>query len=222
MIKLAPSLLSANFARLQDEIAKIERGGADWLHIDVMDGHFVPNITIGPPVIKSLREISSLPFDVHLMIENADHYLEDFASSGSDIITVHWEACAHVHRAVSRVKELGKKAGISINPATPAGVLECMLPEVDLVLVMSVNPGFGGQGFIPATLDKVACLKEMKEKGGYGFEIEVDGGVTLENAGALLRAGATVLVAGSSVYGAPSPEERVRRFKEIMNGGRPE
>ncbi|MGI6703117.1 MAG: ribulose-phosphate 3-epimerase [Clostridia bacterium] len=220
MIKLAPSLLSADFARLGEEIANVEKGGADWLHIDVMDGHFVPNITIGPPVVRSIRRVSALPLDVHLMIKNADRYINDFASAGADIITVHWEACGHIHRTISNIKELGKKAGISINPATPPEVLRIMLPEVDLVLVMSVNPGFGGQKFIPSSLDKIARLKNMKEDGGYSFEIEVDGGVNLENAGALAQAGATVLVAGSSVYGAPSAEDRVREFKQVLNGGR--
>ncbi|MDD3297523.1 MAG: ribulose-phosphate 3-epimerase [Bacillota bacterium] len=220
MIKLAPSLLSADFASLGDEIAKAERGGADWLHIDVMDGHFVPNITIGPPVVRSIRKVSALPFDVHLMIENAERYIDDFAAAGADIITVHWEACAHIHRTVSKIKELGKKAGISINPATSPEVLRTMLPEADLVLVMSVNPGFGGQRFIPASLDKVAWLKSMREGAGYRFEIEVDGGVSLENAGALAEAGATVLVAGSSIYGAPSVEDRVREFKQVLSRGR--
>ena len=220
MIKLAPSLLSADFARLGDEIAKAERGGADWLHIDVMDGHFVPNITIGPPVVRSIRKVSALPFDVHLMIENSERYIDDFAAAGADIITVHWEACAHIHRTVSKIKELGKKAGISINPATSPEVLRTMLPEADLVLVMSVNPGFGGQRFIPASLDKVAWLKSMREGAGYRFEIEVDGGVSLENAGALAEAGATVLVAGSSIYGAPSVEDRVREFKQVLSRGR--
>ncbi len=222
MIKLAPSLLSANFARLEDEIKKVERGGADWLHIDVMDGHFVPNITIGPPVIRSIRKVSALPLDVHLMIENADYYLEDFAAAGADIITVHWEACTHIHRTVSRIKELGKKAGISLNPATPADMPKNMLGEVDLVLVMSVNPGFGGQRFIPTALEKIEYISRLKEEGGYGFEIEVDGGVTADNAEMLVRAGATVLVAGSSVYDTPSTELSVRRLKQIMNRGRSE
>ena len=222
MIKLAPSLLSANFARLEDEIKKVERGGADWLHVDVMDGHFVPNITIGPPVVRSIRKVSALPLDVHLMIENADYYLEDFAAAGADIITVHWEACTHIHRTVSRIKELGKKAGISLNPATPADMLKNMLGEVDLVLVMSVNPGFGGQRFIPTALEKIEYISRLKEEGGYGFEIEVDGGVTADNAEMLVRAGATVLVAGSSVYDTPSTELSVRRLKQIMNRGRSE
>jgi ribulose-phosphate 3-epimerase len=220
MIKLAPSLLSANFARLEDEIKKVERGGADWLHIDVMDGRFVPNITVGPPVIRSIRNVSTLPFDVHLMIEDADRYIDDFAAAGADIITVHWEACPHIHRSVSRIKELGKKAGISINPATPADMLKNMLPEADLVLIMSVNPGFGGQKFIPTALDKIEYISKQKEEGGYGFEIEVDGGVTPGNAEMLVRAGATVLVAGSSVYDTPSVELSTRHLKQIMNRGR--
>lgn len=219
MIKLAPSLLSADFARLKEEIAKVEKGGADWLHIDVMDGHFVPNITIGPPVIKSIRKVSRLPFDVHLMIENADRYLEDFALAGADIITVHWEACYHIHRTITRIKELGKKAGVSINPATPPEILEYILPEVDLVLIMSVNPGFGGQSFIPASLEKIARLRGMKEAIGKEFEIEVDGGVNLENAGRLVKAGATVLVAGSSIYDGPTAGDRVREFKRVLKGG---
>ncbi len=216
MIKLAPSLLSADFARLGDEIIKVERAGADWLHIDVMDGHFVPNITIGPGVIKCLRGISDIPFDVHLMIENADRYIKDFVMAGADIITVHWEACSHIHKTVSNIKGLGKKAGISINPATPPGVLEYMLPELDLVLVMAVNPGFGGQQFIPAALDKIAWLEGLKRDRGYSFEIEVDGGVDLGNTRTLIRAGATVLVAGSSIYNAPSVEQKVIQFKELF------
>jgi ribulose-phosphate 3-epimerase len=219
MTKLAPSLLSANFARLEEEIAIAQRGGADWIHIDVMDGHFVPNITIGPPVIRSIRKVSALPFDVHLMIENADRYLEDFAAAGSDIITVHWEACKHIHRTVSKIKELGRKAGISINPATPVGSIQNMLDETDLVLLMSVNPGFGGQKFIPAVLDKICELKRLKEEGKYGFEIEVDGGINLDNVQTVINAGATVLVAGSSIYSAPSVEDRVCEFKKIMGGG---
>lgn len=219
MTKLAPSLLSANFARLEVEMAMVERGGADWIHIDVMDGHFVPNITIGPPVIRSIRKVSRLPFDVHLMIENADRCLEDFAAAGADIITVHWESCAHIHRTVSKIKELGKMAGISINPATPVDLIKHMLAEVDLVLLMSVNPGFGGQKFIPMVLSKIEYLNTLRENGRYGFEIEVDGGINLDNAGKVLDAGATVLVAGSSVYGADPVEDRVRELKRVMGGG---
>jgi ribulose-phosphate 3-epimerase len=219
MTKLAPSLLSADFARLEDGIEAAEKGGADWIHIDVMDGHFVPNITIGPPVISSIRRVSRLPFDVHLMIENADRYLEDFAGAGADIVTVHWEACKHIHRTVSKIKELGKKAGISINPATPVDVLKNMLAEADLVLLMSVNPGFGGQRFIPMVLDKIERLKKLREEGRYRFEIEVDGGINLDNAKEVIKAGATVLVAGSSIYASNAVEDRVRRFKSIMDGG---
>ena len=219
MIKIAPSLLSADFARLEDEIRKAEAGGADWIHVDVMDGHFVPNITIGPPVIKSLRKTTELPFDVHLMIENPDRYLEDFARAGADILTVHWEACVHLHRTIQNIKELGVKTGVSINPATPVCVLENILEEIDLVLVMSVNPGFGGQKFIPGALKKILELKNIKNRCKLQFEIEVDGGINLENSMDVVRAGATVLVAGSAIYNAPSVENRVREFKELFLKG---
>lgn len=218
MTKLAPSLLSADFARLGEDIRAVEEGGADWIHIDVMDGHFVPNITIGTPVVDSIRRVTRLPFDVHLMIENADEYIEDFAAAGADIITVHWEACRHIHRTVSTIKQLGRKAGISLNPATPVSVIKDMMSEVDLVLLMSVNPGFGGQKFIPMVVDKVKELNRLKKDGKYNFEIEIDGGVTLDNAEGLIAAGATVLVAGSSVYSADSARDRVGQFKKIMGG----
>jgi ribulose-phosphate 3-epimerase len=215
MIKLAPSILSANFANLEEEIKKVERGGADWIHVDVMDGHFVPNVTIGPPVIASIRKITGLPFDVHLMIESAEKYIGEFAKAGSDIITVHWEASIHLHRTIEEIKQLGLKAGVSINPATPVSFLQNILDDVDLVLLMSVNPGFGGQKFIPGVLKKIEELNRIKYEGGYKFDIEVDGGINLGNASEVIKAGATVLVAGSAIYGAPSVEGRVREFKEI-------
>ncbi|MBA1333795.1 MAG: Ribulose-phosphate 3-epimerase [Firmicutes bacterium] len=218
MIKLAPSILSANFADLGGEIKRAERGGADLIHIDVMDGHFVPNITIGPPVIKSIRGVTKLPFDVHLMIDRADCYIEDFAKAGADIITVHWEASTHLNRTLQRIKEAGLRAGVSINPATPVSVLQHVLEDVDLVLVMSVNPGFGGQKFIKGALEKIRELDALKRDACYGYEIEVDGGVNLENAAAIIEAGATILVAGSSVYGAEHVEERVKEFKRICYG----
>ena len=203
MIKLAPSLLSANFARLEDEIKKVERGGADWLHVDVMDGHFVPNITIGPPVVRSIRKVSALPLDVHLMIENADRYLEDFAAAGADIITVHWEGCNHIHRSVTRIKELGKKAGISLNPATPADVLKYMLAEVDLVLCHELNPGFGDKGSSPR-LEKIEPNKRLKKRAGTALN-RVDGGVTADNAQKLVRPGRRS-GGGLGVYDTPSTE----------------
>ncbi len=200
MVKIAPSILSADFARLGDEIRAIEAGGADYVHIDVMDGHFVPNITIGPLVVDAVRKVTSLPLDVHLMIENPDLYIPEFAKAGADIITVHQEAGAHLHRTVQLIRSLGKKAGVSINPATPVSTLEVILDELDLVLVMSVNPGFGGQGFIPACLPKIEALRREIERRGLAVELEVDGGVKTDNIGQIVAAGADVLVAGSAVF----------------------
>lgn len=216
MIKLAPSLLSADFARLGEEIARAEAGGADWIHVDVMDGRFVPNITIGPPVIKRLRKTTKMPFDVHLMIEEPGRHIEDFVKAGADIVTVHWEACTHLHRTVNGIKEMGVKAGVSINPATPVALLEDILDQVDLILVMSVNPGFGGQSFIPGSIKKIQQLFNMKKRYNLGFEIEVDGGINLENAREVALAGATVLVAGSAIYNASSVEERIRQFRQLF------
>ncbi len=200
MIKIAPSILSADFSRLGDEIRAIEAGGADYVHIDVMDGHFVPNITIGPLVVDAVRKVTSLPLDVHLMIENPDLYIPEFAKAGADIITVHQEAGAHLHRTVQLIRSLGKKAGVSINPATPVSTLEVILDELDLVLVMSVNPGFGGQSFIPACLPKIEALRREIERRGLTVELEVDGGVKTDNIGQIVAAGADVLVAGSAVF----------------------
>ncbi|OQY19422.1 MAG: ribulose-phosphate 3-epimerase [Desulfobacteraceae bacterium 4572_35.1] len=203
MIKISPSILSADFARLGDEIRTVEQGGADYIHVDVMDGHFVPNITIGAPVVLALRQVTTLPLDVHLMIENPDLYIPDFAKAGADIITVHQEVVPHMHRTVQLIHGLGKKAGVSINPATPAATLEVIVAEVDLILVMSVNPGFGGQSFIPAMLPKIKQLREMIEASGRNIELEVDGGVKVENIAEIAAAGADVFVAGSAVFNAP-------------------
>ena len=202
MIKIAPSILSADFARLGEEVQAVARGGADYIHVDVMDGHFVPNLTIGPLVVEAVRKVTDLPLDVHLMIENPDRYIADFANAGADIITVHQEAVPHLHRTVQLIKSLGKKAGVSINPATPASTLDVILDELDLVLVMTVNPGFGGQGFIASGLAKVAALRQEIDRRGLGVELEVDGGVKTDNIGRIAAAGANVFVAGSAVFGA--------------------
>lgn len=215
MFKLAPSILSADFARLGESVAEAEKGGADLLHVDVMDGHFVPNISFGAAVMKSLNGHTSLKYDVHLMIEKPEIYIKDFAGENTEYITVHQEACVHAHRVLQQIKELGVKAGISINPATPLCMLEEVLGEADMVLIMSVNPGFGGQKFIPSSLDKIRRLAEMRKDRKLGFMIEVDGGVNLENAGAVVSAGADILVAGSAVFGDENPADKARAFKNL-------
>lgn len=199
---LSPSILAADFGELAKQIKLTEENGAKYLHLDVMDGAFVPSISFGMPVIKSLRKISGQIFDVHLMIENPDRYLEDFKAAGADIITVHAEATKHLHRTVTKIKELGLKAGVSINPATPLSAIELVLSEVDMVLIMSVNPGFGGQKFIPLTLDKIRKLREMAPD----LDIEVDGGVNKDNVSELVKAGANILVAGTAVFGGDIAE----------------
>jgi ribulose-phosphate 3-epimerase len=202
-VKIAPSILSADFARLADALKQAEDGGADWIHVDCMDGHFVPNLTIGAPVVKALRKETKLPLDVHLMIEKPENLIEAFIAAGADYVTVHVEATRHLHRTVERIRELGAKPGVSLNPATPLCTIEEILPYVDLVLIMSVNPGFGGQRYIPTSTGKVAALRQsLEERGLWGVEIEVDGGITPSTAPEVVEAGATALVAGAAVYNA--------------------
>jgi len=202
MIKLAPSILSADFARLGEQIDEVARAGADYIHVDVMDGHFVPNITIGAPVVASIRAATSLPLDVHLMIEHPERYISQFAQAGADIITVHVEASPHLQATIRLIKELGVKAGVSINPATPIGTIEEFLRHVDLVLVMSVVPGFGGQCFIPETLPRIATIRRLLDGRGLLAELEVDGGINADSAPDIVKAGANVLVAGNSIFKA--------------------
>lgn len=214
-MKLAPSILSADFAKLLDDVKKIEAGGADYIHVDVMDGHFVPNISFGAPVMKCLNGKTSVPYDVHLMIENPDDYIEDFVTAQTEYITVHQEACRHLHRTIQNIKSKGVKAGVSINPATPVETLSCILEDVDLVLIMSVNPGFGGQKFIPSAVSKVKELAALKKERNLNFVIEIDGGVTLDNAKMLEEAGVELAVAGSAVFKAEDAAETVKRFKAL-------
>ena len=215
MFKLSPSILSADFSQLGKQVALIEKGGADLIHVDVMDGHFVPNISFGAAVMKSVRESTNLNFDVHLMIEEPDLYIDDFLTDKTEYITVHQEACRHLHRTIGHIKSLGIKAGVSLNPATPIETLTEIISDVDLILLMSVNPGFGGQKFIQGTLDKIRRLSEMRKSTGTGFMIEVDGGVNLENAASLIEAGADILVAGSAVFGAEDIVERIREINKL-------
>lgn len=197
---IAPSILSADFAHLADEVAAVERGGADLLHVDIMDGHFVPNLTVGPPIVESLKKVTKLPLDCHLMMTNADAFIDEFASAGADYLTVHVEACPHLHRTVQAIKERGVKAGVTLNPATSLHTIEEILPEVDLVLIMSVNPGFGGQKFITSCLQKIVTTRQMIDRAGSRALLEVDGGVKVDNAAQILAAGADVLVAGSAIF----------------------
>ena len=214
-VRIAPSILAADFARLGEEVRAIDKAGADFIHVDVMDGHFVPNLTIGPVVVQALRPHSKLPFDVHLMISPVDAYVQEFATAGADIITVHAEAGPHLHRTIQLVKSLGKQAGVALNPATPAEAVRHVLGEVDLVLVMSVNPGFGGQHFITPQLDKVRILKRMIEESGRTIALEIDGGINEETAARAVAAGADVLVAGTAVFsgGANRYSDNIRRLR---------
>ena len=214
-VKIAPSILASDFARLGDEVRAIEDAGADYVHVDVMDGHFVPNITIGPQVVSALRPHSSLPFDVHLMISPVDPYVTAFAEAGADIITVHPEAGPHLHRTLQLIKSLGKRAGVSLNPATPVAAVEPVLDMLDLVLVMSVNPGFGGQAFIPAALDKIAALRRSIDALGKTIDLEVDGGINEQTAPQAITAGADVLVAGTATFkgGAEAYADNIRRLR---------
>jgi len=216
MKRIAPSILSADFSRLGEEIAAVEAAGADWLHVDVMDGHFVPNLTIGPAVVASIRKATRLPFDVHLMIERPERFIDPFAEAGADGITVHVEASGHLHRTIGLIREKGLKAGVSLNPATPLGLVEPILPDIDLLLVMTVNPGFGGQRFIEGMLPKIAAARRMIGEINPAVLLQVDGGVTLRNIRAIADAGADVLVAGSSVFGSGDYRETIEAMKALL------
>ncbi len=214
MMKLAPSILSSDFSKLGDEIRAVEKAGADYIHVDVMDGHFVPNLTIGPPVVQAIREVTRLPLDVHLMIENPSEFIPDFVRAGADILTVHVEACIHLDRTVHQIRDLGARPGIALNPHQPLHVLEYILQETDQVLLMSVNPGFGGQAFIPGVLPKISRLREMILNSDLKTEIEIDGGVKIENAGKIVEAGADILVAGSAIFGTDDYSGTLQRFRD--------
>lgn len=214
MIKLAPSILSADFARLLEDVKKVENAGCEYLHIDVMDGHFVPNITLGPAIVKSLRKDVDMVFDAHLMIENPDNYIKDFVDAGCDIITVHQEACVHLHRTIQNIKSHGIKAGVSLNPATPIESIKHILGDVDMVLLMSVNPGFGGQSYIPFVTDKIKDLKSIIDEKGLNVDIQVDGGVKSTNISEVVSAGANIIVAGSAIFNSDSIEGAVKALRE--------
>ncbi len=214
MVKIAPSILSADFSRLGDEVKAVEDAGADWIHVDVMDGHFVPNITIGPVVVEYIRKVTELPLDVHLMIENADQYIPEFASAGADILSVHAEACPHLHRTVQFIKDQGVRAGVVLNPATTLFSLDEIIEDADLVLLMSVTPGFGGQVFIPQVLSKIQLLRNTLNESGVELDVEVDGGIKSENAGAIKEAGANVLVAGSAVFKSKDYAKAIQTLRD--------
>lgn len=215
-MKIAPSILSADFANLERDVRLVESGGADYIHVDVMDGHFVPNITLGANIVSAIRPVTKLPLDCHLMIENPENYIEDFAKAGADIITVHVESTPHIHRAIQMIKAAGVKAGVVLNPGTPVEAVKYVLAECDIVLVMTVNPGFGGQSFIEETLEKITELSALKEIKNYHYEIEVDGGIVPETAAKCKLAGADVFVAGSYVYNAENPLEQIQNLKDAL------
>ncbi|MCX6607000.1 MAG: ribulose-phosphate 3-epimerase [Acidobacteria bacterium] len=219
MVEILPSLLAADFARLGEEIARVEHAGVTMLHVDVMDGHFVPNLSMGPPVVKSLRRVTKAHLDVHLMITDPDRFAAAFVEAGADSVSVHQEACPHLDRSLRLIQSEGALAGVVLNPATPVSTLDEVLEFVDFVLVMSVNPGFGGQRFLPRSLEKIRQLAERRERFGYGFKIEIDGGVVLENVAEIARAGAEWLVAGSSVFGAPDSGAAVRALRDAARAG---
>ena len=210
---IAPSILSADFARLADAVHQVEAAGADWIHVDVMDGHFVPNLTVGPPMVEALRKVTSLPLDVHLMMTNPDDFIQEFAEAGADFLTVHVEACPHLHRTLQSIKEHKVKAGVTLNPATSVSTLEEAVKDADLILVMSVSPGFGGQKFIEASLEKIVRIRQLIHQTNSRALIEVDGGVNLKNAGAILKAGADVLVAGSAIFHSENVADTISRLR---------
>ena len=217
MIKLAPSILSADFARLLEDVKKVEKAGCEYLHIDVMDGHFVPNITLGPTIVKSLRKDVNMIFDTHLMIENPDNYIKDFVDAGSDLIVVHQEACKHLHRTIQNIKSYGVKAGVALNPATPIETIKHVIGEVDMVLIMTVNPGFGGQSFIEEMLNKIQELKSLIDEKQLNVDIQVDGGIKPENVSKVVEAGANVIVAGSAIFNSDNIEDTVKLFRKNSN-----
>jgi len=212
-IQIAPSILAADFARLAEEVAKVEAAGADLIHVDVMDGHFVPNLTVGPPIVEALRAVTSLPLDVHLMITNPDAFIPEFADAGATYLTVHTETCPHLHRTIQLIKELGVKAGVTLNPSTSLVALEDIVPDVDLVLIMSVNPGFGGQSFIPRSLAKISRARELITRSGSQAFLEVDGGIKPDNVAQVVEAGADILVAGSAIFSSDNYAETIQAFR---------
>ena len=215
MVKIAPSILSADFANLERDIRLVDEKGADYIHVDVMDGQFVPNITLGPNIVSAIRPVTDLPLDVHLMVQEPERFIEAFAEAGADILTIHQESTVHIHRGMQMIKNAGVKAGVVINPGTPVSAIEHVLSMADLVLIMTVNPGFGGQAFLPECLTKVEQLDALRKEKGYSYEIEIDGGVDDKTAKSCVEAGADVLVAGSYVYNAPEPGERIAKLREV-------